>query len=185
MVVSGPKHARLSARPPSAAQVASPTGEAGGGSQRLATQQGTLALDVQEPQAPARPGRKPASFYRLAVGSAILHLQDRASLECNALAQLAGVRRLADERYPGKIWRRGLCLRDLLTAAIDDTIVAADGDDMETVRFVLTRAASGSTLSSVACELGIRRESLSRGLWSRSTALVWERLKPRLLTLES
>jgi hypothetical protein len=76
-------------------------------------------------------------------------------------------------------------LRDLLTEAIDDTIEAANGDDMETMRFVLTRAAVGNTLSSVAGEVGIRRESLSRGLWSRITALVWERLKPRLLTLES
>jgi len=159
--------------------------EAAKGFQPRTAQQGAFGSDIPEPQAPARPGRRPASFYRLAVGSAILHLHDRASLECNALAQLAGVKRLADERYPGKIWRRGLCLKDLLTEAIDDTIEAADGDDMDTVRFVLTRAASGNTLSSVARELGIRRESLSRGLWSRITALVWERLKPRLLTLES
>jgi hypothetical protein len=175
VVVSGPKYDRSLREPP----------EAAGGSRRRATEQGSLALNFQEPQAPARPGRKPASFYRLAVGSAILHLHDRASLECNALAQLAGVSRLADERYPGKIWRRGLCLRDLLTEAIEDTIKAADGDDMDTIRLVLTRAASGNTLASVARELGIRRESLSRGLWSRVTALVWERLKPRLLTLES
>lgn len=61
----------------------------------------------QEPQAPGRSGRRPDSFYRVAVASAILHLGDRASLEFNALAQLAAVRRLAYQRYPGKIWRRG------------------------------------------------------------------------------
>jgi hypothetical protein len=95
------------------------------------------------------------------------------------------VRKLADERYPGKIWRRGLCLRDLLREAIDTTIDDAEGDDMEKVRFVLTRAVSGGTLSAIASELGIRRESLSRRLWSRITGLVWERLKPRLVALES
>jgi hypothetical protein len=175
VAVSGPKYDGLSGEPP----------EADGDFPRRTVQPGAFGPDIREPQAVARPGRKPGSFYRLAVGSAILHLRDRAWLECNALAQLAGVRRLADERYPGKIWRRGLCLRDLLSEAIEDTVEAADGDDMETIRFVLTRAASGNTLSSVARELGIRRESLSRGLWSRITALVWERLKPRLLTLES
>ncbi|MDP2950539.1 MAG: hypothetical protein Q8P22_13525 [Chloroflexota bacterium] len=164
--------------------MASSIAEPNGGSQRRAAPRGAFAPGVQEPQAPVRPGRRPASFYRLAVGSAILHLHDRASLECNALAQLAGVRRLADERYPGKIWRRGLCLRDLLTEAIDDTIEAADGDDLATLRIVISRAAAGNTLTTIAAELGIRRESLSKGLWSRITALVWERLKPRLLALE-
>lgn len=140
---------------------------------------------AQDGPSPPRAGRKPDSFYRLAVGAAVLRLDDRASLECNALAQLAVVGRLADERYPGKIWRRGLCLRDLIQEAVDETIKAAEGDDMERVRFVLTRAASGDTLSNIASELGIRRESLSRRLWSRITGLVWERLKPRLLALES
>jgi hypothetical protein len=132
-----------------------------------------------------RPGRRPDAFYQLAVGAAVLHLGDRASLDCNALTQLSAVRKLADERYPGKIWRRGLCLSDLVKEAIQKTLDDAEGDDMERVRFVLSRAAAGNTLSSIASELGIRRESLSRGLWSRITGLIWERLKPRLLTLES
>lgn len=139
---------------------------------------------VQDGRGTTRAGRKPDSFYRLAVGAAVLHLNDRASLECNALAQLTTLRRLADERYPGKIWRRGLCLRDLIQEAVNETIQAADGDDMDRIRFVLSRAASGDTLSSIAAKLGIRRESLSRRLWSRITGLVWERLKPRLLLLE-
>lgn len=130
----------------------------------------------------ARAGRKPDSYYRVAVAAAVLQLDNRASLECNVLAQLPAVGKLADERYPGKIWRRGLCLRDFVKEAVDETIDAADGPDMEKIRFVLTRAASGDTLSSIAKELGIRRESLSRRLWSRITGLVWERLKPRLLT---
>lgn len=145
----------------------------------------TVAATAQDGRGPVRAGRRPDSFYRLAVGAAVLHLHDRASLECNALAQLTAVRRLADDRYPGKIWRRGLCLRDLIKEAIDETIEAADGDDMEKVRFVLTKAASGGTLSSIAADMGIRRESLSRGLWTRITGHVWERLKPRLLTFES
>ena len=119
------------------------------------------------------------------MGAAVLHLGDRAALECNILAQLNAVRRLADERYPGKIWRRGLCLRELIQEAIDETIEDADGEDLDRIRLVLARAASGATLSEIARELGIRRESLSRRLWSRITALIWERLKPRLLTLES
>jgi hypothetical protein len=64
-------------------------------------------------------------------------------------------------------------------------VEAADGADMQRVRVVLTKAASGNTLSSIAADLGVRRESLSRGLWSRVTALVWERLKGRLMALES
>lgn len=137
---------------------------------------------AQDGRRTARGGRKPDSYYRVAVAAAVLQLDNRASLECNALAQLPAVGKLADERYPGKIWRRGLCLRDFVKEAIDETIDAADGPDMEKIRFVLTRAASGDTLSSIAKELGIRRESLSRRLWSRITGLVWERLKPRLLT---
>lgn len=151
-------------------------------SRRRARESHTAA---QDERAPVRPGRRPDAYYRVAVGSAILNLSDRASLECNALAQLTAVRKLADGRYPGKIWRRGLCLRDLVQEAIDETIEAADGQDLERVRFVLTKAASGETLTSIARELGIRRESLSRRLWSRITGLVWERLKPRLLALET
>lgn len=136
----------------------------------------------QQTRGTTRAGRKPDSYYRVAVAAAVLQLDNRASLECNILAQLPAVGKLADERYPGKIWRRGLCLRDLVKEAVDETIDAADGPDMEKIRFVLTRAVSGDTLSSIAKELGIRRESLSRRLWSRTTGLVWERLKPRLLT---
>ena len=88
-------------------------------------------------------GRKPDAFYRVAVGAALLHLADRAALECSPLAQLPGVVRLADGRYPGKIWRRGLCLRDLLTQA------------------VVNRAAGGDTLTAIARDLGLWRESLS------------------------
>ncbi len=133
----------------------------------------------------ARSGRKPDSFYRSALASAVLHLHDRASLEFNPLAQLPGVKRLADLRYGDKIWRKGLCLRDLLTEAIGDVLAAADDEELRPVRLVLERACSGSTLTNVAAELGVRRESLSRGLWRKVTALVWERLKPRLLTLEN
>ncbi len=140
---------------------------------------------AQDARGTTRAGRKPDAFYRVAVAAAVLQLDNRASLECSALAQLPAVGKLADERYPGKIWRRGLCLRDLIKEAVDETIDAADGPDMEKIRFVLTRAVSGDTLSSIAKELGIRRESLSRRLWSRITGLVWERLKPRLLTPES
>lgn len=174
----------VSREPESAVRLRSSVARPDAGPQRWAARRGALAPDVQEAQGPARPGRRPDSFYRLAVGSAILHLHERASLECNALAQLTGVRRVADERYPGKIWRRGLCLRDLVTEAIAATIDAADGDDLATLRLVVDRAADGNTLTAIAAELGIRRESLSRGLWSRITALVWERLKPRLLALE-
>lgn len=132
-----------------------------------------------------RPGRRPDSYYRLAVGAAVLHLNDRAVLECSPLAQLTAVKKLADARYPGQIWRKGLCLRGLVQQAIDETIEAADGDDLERIRLVLTKAASGETLSCIARELGMHRESLSRRLWTRATGLVWERLKPRLLALES
>lgn len=140
---------------------------------------------AQDERSTTRPGRRPDAYYKVALGSAILNLGDRASLDCNVLAQLTAVRKLADERYQGKIWRRGLCLRDLIQEAVDETLEAADGRDMERVRFVLTKAASGETLSSIARELGIHRESLSRRLWSKVTGLVWERLKPRLLALES
>jgi len=92
---------------------------------------------------------------------------------------------LADQRHTDKIWRRGLCLRDLVTAAIGDTIAGAEGEDVATLRLVLEKASSGSTLTQVAAELGIRRESLSRGVWTQATGLVWERLKPRLLALEN
>jgi len=153
--------------------------------EKWANRRNNITPAAEEAQGPARAGRRPDSFYRLAVGSAILHLGDRASLECNALTQLAAVRRLAEERYPGKIWRRGLCLRDLVNEAVHDAVEAADGADMQRVRVVLTKAASGITLSSIAADLGVRRESLSRGLWSRVTALVWERLKGRLMALES
>jgi hypothetical protein len=139
---------------------------------------------AQQTQGPGPPGQRPDSFYRLAVGAATLRLHDRASLEFNVLTQLASVRRLAEERHQGKIWRRGLCLRDLLDEAIHDTIEAADGVDMERLRFVLTRAASGNTLTNIAAHLGVRRESLSRGIWSCITALVWERLNARLMALE-
>lgn len=152
---------------------------------RRATRSAEAELTTQGDRGAARPGRRPDSYYRLAVGAAVLHLGDRAALECNILAQLNAVRRLADERYPGKIWRRGLCLRELIQEAIDETIEDADGEDLDRIRLVLARAASGATLSEIARELGIRRESLSRRLWSRITALIWERLKPRLLTLES
>ena len=62
---------------------------------------------VQDGRGTTRAGRKPDSFYRLAVGAAVLHLNDRASLECNALAQLTTLRRLADERYPGQNLAQG------------------------------------------------------------------------------
>lgn len=147
-----------------------------------------VAPNAGAPQAQAQPsargGRKPDAYYRVAVGAALLHLKDRAALEFNALAQLPGVGRLADERYPGKIWRRGLCLRDLLTEAVDQTLDAADGEDLEAMRLVIKRAAEGDTLTAIARDLGLRRESLSRGLWSRVTALLWERLKPQLVALE-
>ena len=132
-----------------------------------------------------RPGRKPDSFYRLAVAAAILHLHDRAALEFNPLAQLAGVKRLADRSHADEIWRRGLCLRDLLTEAIGNTLAGAEGEDVAALRLVLQKTSSGNTLTSVAAELGIRRESLSRGIWTQATGLVWERLKPRLLALEN
>lgn len=142
------------------------------------------AAPPEPSQTPARGGRKPDAYYRIAVGAALLHLKDRAALECNALAQLPGVGRLADERYAGKIWRRGLCLRDLLTEAVDQMLEAAGGEDLEAMRLVLNRAAGGDTLTAIARDLGLRRESLSRGLWSRVTTLLWERLKPRLVALE-
>lgn len=69
--------------------------------------------------------------------------------------------------------------------AIDETVEAADGDDLATLRLVVGHAAEGHTLTAIAAELGMWRESLSRGLWSRITAVVWERLKPRLLALEA
>ena len=133
----------------------------------------------------SRPGRKPDSFYRLAVAAAVLHLRDRAALEFNPIAQLAGVKRLADRNHAGEIWRRGLCLRDLLTEAIGNTLAGAEGEDVAALRLVLEKASSGNTLTSVAVELGIRRESLSRGIWTQATGLVWERLKPRLVALEN
>ena len=129
-------------------------------------------------------GRRPEAFYRVAVGAALLQLDDRAALECNALAQLPGVARLADQRYPAAIWRRGLCLRDLLTRLVDDTLEAAGGDDLVPLRMVLQRVSRGETLTAIARDLGMRRESLSRGLWSRIRALVWERLKAELAALE-
>lgn len=145
-----------------------------------------MAWRCDEASPPAsRPGRKPDSFYRLAVAAAILHLGDRAALEFNPLAQLTGVKRLADRNHTGRIWRRGLCLRDLVTEAIGDTMAGAKGEDIAALRLVLEKASSGHTLTSVAAELGIRRESLSRGIWTQATGLVWERLKPRLLALES
>lgn len=131
----------------------------------------------------ARPGRRPTAFYKLSVGAAILHLGDRAFLEVSPLAQLPAVKRLAEE-HPGEIWRRGLSLRGLLNQAIQDTIEAADGDDMEVFRSVLLRAAAGETLTAIAADLGIRRESLSRGHWFVITGFVWERLKARLAALE-
>jgi hypothetical protein len=118
------------------------------------------------------------------VGAAILHLDDRAFLEFNALAQLPLVKARAQQDHPGKIWRNGLCLRRLLNEALQDTIAAADGDDLERLRFVLLGASSGETLTRLAADLGVRRESLSRGLWSTATALVWERLKGRLMALD-
>ena len=129
-------------------------------------------------------GRRPDAFYRVVVGAALLHLDDRAALECNALAQLPGVTRLADQRYPAAIWRRGLCLRDLLTRVVDDTLEAAGGDDLAPLRKVLQRVSEGDTLTAIARDLGMHRESLSRGLWSRIRALVWDRLKAELAALE-
>lgn len=135
---------------------------------------------------PAAPsGRRPDAFYRVAVGAALLHLDNRAALECNALAQLPGVARLADQRYPEAIWRRGLCLRDLLVEVVDAMTEAADGEDLATLRLVVNRAAQGDTLTAIAQDLGVRRESLSRGLWSQITVLMWERLKAQLEALES
>lgn len=143
----------------------------------------TIARTVRTPST-VRPGRKPDSFFRLAVGAAILHLDDRAFLEFNALAQIPFVKAQAQQDHPGKIWRNGLCLRRLLKEAIQDTIDAADGNDLERLRFVLLGASSGETLTGLAADLGVRRESLSRGLWSTATALVWERLKGRLMALD-
>lgn len=151
---------------------------------------------LQRPESPGRrtgarepsgapTGRKPDAFYRVVVGAALLHLDDRAALECNALAQLPGVARLADKRYPAAIWRRGLCLRDLLTRVVNDTLEAASGDDLARLREVLQRVSKGDTLTAIARDLGVRRESLSRGLWSRIRALVWERLKAELAALEN
>ena len=150
------------------------------------SQQGSRAMwDDADASPPAsRPGRRPDSFYRLAVAAAILHLHDRAALEFNPLAQLSGVRRLADRNYAGDIWGRGLCLRELLTEATEVVLSRVHGEDVAPLRLVLERTSSGSTLTSVAAELGVRRESLSRGVWTRATGLVWERLKPRLLALE-
>jgi hypothetical protein len=75
-------------------------------------------------------------------------------------------------------------LRELLTEATDDILSRAQGEDVAPLRLLLERTSSGSTLTSVAAELGVRRESLSRGVWTQATGLVWERLKPRLLALE-
>ena len=130
-------------------------------------------------------GRRSAAFYRVAVGAALLHLADRAALDCSPLAHLPAVERLADQRYPGKIWRRGLCLRDLLVELVDAMIEAADGEDLVALRLVVYRAAQGDTLTAIARDLGVRRESLSRGLWSQINALLWERLKAQLEALES
>ena len=129
-------------------------------------------------------GRKSAAFYRVAVGSALLRLDDRAALDCSPLAHLPAVVRLADQRYPGKIWRRGLYLRDLLVQVVDAMMEAADGEDLAALRLVVKRAAQGDTLTAIARDLGLRRESLSRGLWSQITALLWERLKAQLAALE-
>ena len=140
--------------------------------------------DAEASSSATRPGRKPDSFYRLAVASAILHLHDRAALEFNPLAQLSGVRRLAALNHAGDIWGRGLCLRELLTEATEDVLSRVRGEDVAPLRLVLERASSGNTLTSIAAELGTRREALSRGIWTQATSLVWERLKPRLLALE-
>lgn len=63
------------------------------------SQPGNALSGVQEAQGISRPGRRPDSFYRLAVASAILHLGDRAALEFK----------------PSVSW---LALGDLLTSAI-------------------------------------------------------------------
>lgn len=152
-------------------------------SPRKASGQRGNSADPSHTRSQARPGRRPAAFYRLAVGAAVLHLGDRAFLEVSPLAQLPAVMVLAEEEHPREIWRRGLTLRGLLNQAIQDTIEAADGDDMESFRLVLLRAADGETLTAIAADLGIRRESLSRGLWSVITDFVWERLKARLAAL--
>ena len=75
-------------------------------------------------------------------------------------------------------------MRELLTEATEVVLSRVHGEDVAPLRLVLERTSSGSTLTSVAAELGVRRESLSRGVWTRATGLVWERLKPRLLALE-
>ena len=154
-----------------------------------------LVSSLQQPESPARrtgarvpsgapSGRRPDAFYRVVVGAALLHLDDRAALECNALVQLPGVARLADQRYTAAIWRRGLCLRDLLTRVVDDTLEAAGDDDLAPLRKVLQRVSKGDTLTAIARDLSMRWESLSRGLWSRIRALVWERLRAELAALE-
>lgn len=60
-------------------------------------------------QPPARPGRKPDSVYRVAIGLAILSLGNRAALEFNPVAQLPIIGRLADERYRGRSGEEDCC----------------------------------------------------------------------------
>jgi len=112
------------------------------------------------------------------VAFALRHLEDRSKLNGSPLARLAYVERLAKEEYAGRLLPRGLALRQLVLACVDD-VVKEVGEEPGLSRACqyLTLRASGLSCKQVSRKMNLSREHVSRLYRRRALALLAEQVR--------
>jgi len=111
--------------------------------------------------------------WRRIVSWAVRNLDDRIALAESPLGQLRGVVILAEARFGERCWSEGLAVRELLVRAVD-TVDRRLKDDSEALqlRTVLRSVLQGETVSEMARQMRVRRETVHRRIWSPVCALV-------------
>lgn len=109
------------------------------------------------------------------IGYALCHLDDRSKLNRSPLARLAYVERLAKEQYEGRLLPRGLALRELMLACIDDVVrdVGKEPALLRVCQYLHLRA-TGYRCQQISDEMGLSREHVSRVYRRKALELLTE-----------
>jgi signal recognition particle subunit SEC65 len=107
---------------------------------------------------------------------ALKNLEDLTILNRSSLARLSYIEKLAQKKYKGRILPRGLAVREVLRACIDEIICELNNEPvLHRACQYLAMIEKGMNCGHISKELGLSREHVSRFYRRRALGLITEK----------
>ena len=117
----------------------------------------------------------PPKLWQQRVAYALRYIDDRIMLNRSSLSRLAHIRRLADERYNGRLLPRGLALQQVLIESAQKVIAELDSEPaLAKTRVYLDLLMKGYQAKEISRQLGLSREHVARTYRRNAIDLVTE-----------